>query len=74
MKYPNRATALIFGIHFWFCEDAARCYRPPVSEPLDLTIIGGRLAGTLFAHPNPSETVLKGAEGVFGTATGTIRR
>ena len=74
MKYPNRDTVLIFGIHFWFCEDAARCYRPPVSEPLDMTIIGGQLAGTIFTHPALSKTVLEAAEGAFGTATRTIRR
>ena len=61
-------------MHFWFCEHAAHCYRTPVSETHDLTIIEGQLAGTLFTHPTLSETVLKGAEGVFGTATRTIRR
>ena len=45
-----------------------------MSEPLDMTIIGGQLAGTIFTHPALSKTVLEAAEGAFGTATRTIRR
>ena len=56
------------GIYFWFCENAVHCYRLPVSETLDLTIIGGQLAGTIFTHPVPSEALLEDTKGIPGTA------
>jgi hypothetical protein len=39
-----------------------------VSETLNLTILGGQLAGTIFAHPVLSEVVLEVGEVIAGTA------
>ncbi len=62
VKYLTRNTALIFRCIFWFCEKAAHCYRPPVSEAIDLTIFEDQLAEIIFTHSVQSETVIKNAD------------